>query len=145
MPERAQFRPAEWPKAFPAIQFSRSDFTTPVGSWTWEKVASRADLLGSTEGVTSATLKWGDTQLAVFDVPGRGLYATQQMCPQKRAQVLSHGIVGDDEEGRVFVACPLTKMRYSLDDGECLDDPECSIVTCVRITARSPAQSLVKS
>lgn len=135
MPERSQARPAEWPKAFPAVLFSRGDFSTPAETWEWERVANRSDLLDSTEGVTSATLKWGDTQLAIFDVPGRGLFATQQMCPQKRAQVLSHGIVGDDEEGRVFVACPLTKMRYSLEDGECLDDPECSIITYVLLAA----------
>lgn len=80
VPERSQVRPAEWPKDYPSVKLTRDDITAPVHSWAWERVASMSDLMPSTEGVTSAAVKWGDTQLAIFDVPGRGLYATQQMC-----------------------------------------------------------------
>ena len=57
-----------------------------------------------------------DTQLAIFHVPERGYYATQQMCPHKRAFILDHGIVGDDKDGNLYVSCPCvssTLRRHS--------------------------------
>lgn len=61
----------------------------------------------TTESTTSAAVRYGeDSQLAIFHVPGRGYYATQQMCPHKRAFVLDHGIVGDDKDGNLYVSCP---------------------------------------
>ena len=54
----------------------------------------------------SAAVKYGDSQLAIFHVPRRGYYATQQMCPHKRAFVLEHGIIGDDpKSGGIYVSC----------------------------------------
>ena len=41
-------------------------------------------------------VKYGNAQIAVFNFAGRGeWYATQNMCPHKKAFVLSRGIVGD--------------------------------------------------
>lgn len=42
----------------------------------------------------SATIKRGDTQLAVWRFRGR-FYATQHMCPHKRAFVLADGLLGE--------------------------------------------------
>lgn len=47
-----------------------------------------------------------DSQLAIFHVPKKGYFATQQMCPHKRAFVLDHGIIGDDVNGNLHVSCP---------------------------------------
>lgn len=40
-------------------------------------------------------------------------YATQNVCPHKRALVLSEGIVGS-KEGILKVACPLHKNNFAL-------------------------------
>jgi nitrite reductase (NAD(P)H) len=92
----------------------------------------------------SAAIRYGDSQLAVFHVPDRGLFATQQMCPHRvrahyrpgsgvltspqRAFVLEHGIVGDDADGNVYVSCPLHKRNYELTSGRCLSDSNFQIL-----------------
>ena len=43
---------------------------------------------------SSQTVKRGDTQLAVFKVKGK-YYASQQMCPHRRAFALSDGLIGE--------------------------------------------------
>jgi nitrite reductase (NAD(P)H) len=53
--------------------------TTPKEEWQWIKVATKDDMMPSETGTTSAAVKYGDTQLAVYHVPKRGYYATQQM------------------------------------------------------------------
>ena len=79
-------------------------------------MAKKGDMVVSEEATTSVAVKYGDTQLAVYYVPKRGFYATQQMyvgvltfpwgagfvddlildrCPHRRAFVLDHGIIGD--------------------------------------------------
>ncbi len=74
-----------------------------------------------------ATIKYGKTQIAVFNFDSRGeWYATQNMCPHKREFVLSRGIVGD-QNGTPKVACPVHKKTYSLETGNCLDDKEFAI------------------
>lgn len=74
-----------------------------------------------------AAVKYGKCQLAVFHFASRGeWYATQNMCPHKRAFVLSRGIVGD-QAGTPKVACPLHKKTFSLAGGECLSDADYSI------------------
>jgi nitrite reductase (NAD(P)H) len=93
----------------------------------------------------TAAIKRGDTQLAVYKVKGK-YYATQQMCPHKRAFVLSDGLVGEDlddgtPEGRkkkkMWVSCPYHKRNYTLSGGGgegtsaggCSNDSELSIAT----------------
>ncbi|MCA9089228.1 MAG: nitrite reductase large subunit NirB [Planctomycetaceae bacterium] len=71
-----------------------------------------------------STIKYGKVQIAVFNFSSRGeWYACQQMCPHKKAFVLSRGIIGD-AGGEPKVACPLHKKTFSLKSGESMSDPE---------------------
>ncbi|ELU36552.1 NADPH nitrite reductase [Rhizoctonia solani AG-1 IA] len=113
--ERGQTRPADWPKEFPPVKFNESDIPSPKSQWSWQPLAKTSDMHPTPAGTTSAVAKYGDTQIAIFHVPGRGYFATQQMCPHKRAFVLDHGIVGD--------------RNYGLKGGNCSSDPEMKILT----------------
>jgi len=80
------------------------------------------------QATTSVAVKYGETQLAVYHVPRRGLYASQQMyvcvplivfilicrawrrCPHRRAFVLDHGIISDTPNGDL-VRRPYFHMR----------------------------------
>ena len=74
-----------------------------------------------------ATIKYGNVQIAVFNFSSRGeWYACQQMCPHKKAFVLSRGIIGDIE-GTPKVACPMHKKNFSLESGECLSGGEYAV------------------
>jgi NAD(P)H-dependent nitrite reductase small subunit len=74
-----------------------------------------------------AAVKYGKCQIAVFHFSSRDeWYATQNMCPHKRAFVLSRGIIGD-QAGVPKVACPLHKKTFSLETGDCLSDADYSI------------------
>jgi NAD(P)H-dependent nitrite reductase small subunit len=57
-------------------------------------------------------------------------YATQNVCPHKRALVLSQGIIGS-KDGLPKVACPLHKKNFNLKTGECFDsdDSNMSLMT----------------
>ncbi|KAH7909470.1 hypothetical protein BJ138DRAFT_1066987 [Hygrophoropsis aurantiaca] len=126
--ERGQQRPADWPKQFPPAKLHPSAIGTPKSEWKWHKLATVHDLTPSDVATTSAAVKYGDSQLAIFHIPNRGYFVTQQMCPHKRAFVLDHGIVGDDMNGNLYVSCPLHKRNFRLSDGECLNDAEYSII-----------------
>jgi nitrite reductase (NADH) large subunit len=76
-----------------------------------------------------ATIKYGKVQIAVFNFTSRGeWYASQNMCPHKKAFVLSRGIVGD-QDGTPKVACPLHKKTFSLESGESLQGEDYNIRT----------------
>ena len=76
-----------------------------------------------------ATIKYGKVQIAVFNFASRGeWYATQNMCPHKKAFVLGRGILGD-AAGTPKVACPLHKKTFSLQTGESLQGEEYHIRT----------------
>ncbi|GAA5872094.1 hypothetical protein JCM8547_003101 [Rhodosporidiobolus lusitaniae] len=127
--ERGQQRPADWPKNFPGQRFTDASIPTPRSQWKYVKLATVDDLAPNEEGTTSCAVRYGeDTQLAVFHVPKRGYFATQQMCPHKRAFILEHGIIGDDANGALYVSCPLHKRNFRLDNGECLNDEEYKIL-----------------
>lgn len=126
--QRGQMRPADWPKATPSTKFSPDQLITPKSEWRWTKVASKRDMMSSENGTTSVAVLYGDTQLAVYHVPKRGYYATQQMCPHRRAFVLDHGIVGDTPTGELYVSCPLHKRNFSLTCGKGLSDTEYDIL-----------------
>ena len=71
-----------------------------------------------------AAIKYGRTQIAVFNFASRGeWYATQNMCPHRREFVLSRGLIGD-QNGKPKVACPVHKKTYSLESGKCLSGEE---------------------
>ncbi|HEV3003114.1 MAG TPA: nitrite reductase large subunit NirB [Pirellulales bacterium] len=125
--ERGQTRPADWPKEFvPLAQLKLSNgraLESSPAAANWVHVGRVADF--PLEG--GAAVKYGKCQLAVFHFASRGQwYATQNMCPHKRAFVLSRGIIGD-QAGVPKVACPLHKKTFSLETGECLSDAEYSI------------------
>ncbi|WWC68372.1 nitrite reductase [NAD(P)H], large subunit [Kwoniella pini CBS 10737] len=128
--ERGQKRAADWPKDFPSQKFEKEHLITPEDEWKWIDLANVEDLEINDSNTTSVAVKYGnDTQLAIFHVPKKGIYATQQMCPHKRAFVLDHGIVGDDKNGNLYVSCPLHKRNFKLDDGNCLNDNSLKILT----------------
>lgn len=148
--ERDQTRPVCWAKE-PAKQ----NFQGLRGQWTtttWQPVIEAAHFDGADalpSGV-SAAIKRGDTQLAVWRIRGR-YYATQQMCPHKRAFVLSDGLVGEeirkekkDSTGRppstsLWISCPYHKRNFDLGQGGCKDDSELSIAT-FEVEERSDGQ-----
>ncbi|KAJ8585502.1 nitrite reductase [Rhizopogon salebrosus TDB-379] len=126
--ERGQERPADWPKESLPAKLHESAIVTPKSEWEWRNLATVHDLTPNTDATTSAAVKYGDSQLAIFHIPKRGYFATQQMCPHKRAFVLDHGIVGDDLDGNLYVSCPLHKRNFRLTDGKCLNDEDFSII-----------------
>ncbi|WP_159652999.1 nitrite reductase small subunit NirD [Vibrio atypicus] len=67
-------------------------------------------------------------QVALFNVPGIGIYAVQHWDPIGKAFVISRGIVGDIN-GHLCVASPLYKQHFKLDSGECVEYPEVSLKT----------------
>jgi NAD(P)H-dependent nitrite reductase small subunit len=74
-----------------------------------------------------ATIKYGKVQIAIFNFTSRGTwYACQQMCPHKKAFVLSRGILGDTS-GIPKIACPLHKKTFALDSGACLSGDDYTV------------------
>ncbi len=89
----------------------------------WIQVGKTWDFPGD----GGATIKYGKTQIAVFNFAGRGeWYATQNMCPHRREFVLSRGLVGD-QNGVPKVACPVHKKTFSLETGQGISDKEFSL------------------
>ncbi|HVT30411.1 MAG TPA: nitrite reductase small subunit NirD, partial [Lacipirellulaceae bacterium] len=129
--ERGQTRPADWPSEFVSLeQFRLLDGRTlgendQPDDLRWVAVGTTADF--PRDG--GATIKYGNSQIAVFNLSSRNeWYATQNMCPHKKAFVLSRGIVGD-AQGEPKVACPLHKKTFSLASGESLQGEEYRIRT----------------
>ncbi|KAL9711883.1 hypothetical protein Ac2012v2_004956 [Leucoagaricus gongylophorus] len=127
--ERGQKRPADWPKTSASLRFMPDQFVTPKRQWTWQTVGKQEDIMLNDQATASIAVKYGDTQLAVYYVPRRGLYASQQMCPHRRAFVLDQGIIGDTPGGDPYISCPLHKRNFALTDGKCLNAADYSIVT----------------
>ncbi|TKA81982.1 Nitrite reductase [NAD(P)H] [Cryomyces minteri] len=125
--ERGQTRPTYWAK-----ESAHNDFRgTKWSALAWQPLAKTADFADSATG-SSQAIKRGDTQLAIFKVKG-AFYATQQMCPHKRAFVLSDGLIGDDvASGKTWVSCPMHKRNYELAGahaGRCGNDDAVNIAT----------------
>lgn len=142
--DRDQPRPVFWAK-----EPARDDFQGLKERWSstaWQPVigASHFDGADGLPNGISATIKRGDTQLAVWRIRGR-YYATQQMCPHKRSFVLSDGLIGvenaasSDGSGgggaaaaaaaAPWVSCPNHKRNFDLAGGACKNDAELSIAT----------------
>lgn len=129
--ERGQSRPADWPsEAVSLEQFHALQHTPPVGvdqgqepQCAWVKVGAVSDFPRN----GGATVKYGKVQIAVFNFADRGeWHACQQMCPHKKAFVLSQGILGD-VGGVAKIACPIHKKSFSLESGTCLSGEEYEI------------------
>ena len=124
---RGQARPADWPRDGVMI----SDIKLPSGETVgeanrqgspgprklhWVRVGRASDFPRN----GGAAVKYGDTQIAIFNLTDRGEWrACQNMCPHKNAFVLSRGITGSVGQ-TAKVSCPLHKKPYSLETGECL-------------------------
>lgn len=120
--EREHHRPADWQKDVVGL----ADLRLPDGRRLGEALPAEGRQWVEVGGVDDfpreggAAVKYGRSQIAVFHFASRGeWYATQNMCPHKRAFVLSSGIVGD-ADGLPKVACPLHKKTFCLASGECL-------------------------
>jgi nitrite reductase (NADH) large subunit len=122
--ERGQPRPADWPKEAVSLHQiemldnlpQKAALLEQTAPRTWVQVGTVSDFPYN----GGATVKYGKVQIAVFNFSSRGeWYACQQMCPHKKAFVLSHGLIGD-ATGTPKVACPLHKKTFSLVSGACL-------------------------
>ena len=132
--ERGQPRPADWPDdiisldQFHGLEQSQMAAEAAEDHQTdlqWVHVGSVTDF--PCDG--AATIKYGKSQIAVYNFSSRGeWYATQNMCPHKKAFVLSRGIVGN-QGGVPKIACPLHKKTFSLETGESLQDEDYRIRT----------------
>ncbi|NYI05348.1 nitrite reductase small subunit NirD [Allostreptomyces psammosilenae] len=89
----------------------------------WITVCSLADL--APEQGRAALLPDG-AQVAIFRLQDDALYALGNIDPFWGAPVMAHGIVGD-RAGVPTVATPLLKQVFSLETGQCLDDPAVSL------------------
>ncbi|KAI0668754.1 nitrite reductase [Trametes maxima] len=128
--ERGQMRPANWSKEASPLVIRETDVSLPKEQWRWRKVAKVHDLSLTESGTTSTAVRYGDSQIAIFHIPERGYFATQQMCPHRRAFVLDHGIIGDDpKSGSLYVSCPMHKRNFDLTSGECLNDDSYGIIS----------------
>jgi nitrite reductase (NAD(P)H) len=125
--ERGQSRPAYWPKDSATEDFKGHQWS----SLAWQPVVQASHFSGEQLQVSSANIKRGDTQLAIFKIKGQ-YYATQQMCPHKRAFVISDGLIGDDDAGKYWVSCPNHKRNFELNGeqaGRCSNDESVNIAT----------------
>lgn len=132
--DRGQTRPVYWAK-----ESAKEDFKGLKDRWsstTWQPIleAKHFDGADALPNGISASIKRGDTQLAVWRIRGR-YYATQQMCPHKRAFILSDGLIGaeggsgDGAGAAPWISCPHHKRNYDLRQGTCKNDNELSIAT----------------
>jgi len=126
--DRGQTRPVYWAKESVKEDFKSTKWT----SLSWQPIIEATHFKGADDSPNgiSANVKRGDTQLAIFRVKGK-YFASQQMCPHKRAFVLSDGLIGDKDD-KLWVSCPYHKRNYELNGeqaGRCQNDEEVSIAT----------------
>lgn len=139
--DRGQDRPVFWAKE--AVSEDFKGLRDRWSSMAWQPMIQASHFDGADESPNgiSATIKRGDTQLAIWRFRGQ-FYATQQMCPHKRAFVLSDGLLGQDpcndepstpsppaSSPSPWVSCPHHKRNFDLGDGACKTDPSLSIAT----------------
>lgn len=130
--QREQARPADWPGEVVSLQqfyhldqIAKEQPAPSEEKLRWVHVGTVSDF--PIDG--GATIKYGGVQIAVFNFTSRGeWYASQNMCPHKKAFVLGRGIIGD-HQGEPKVACPLHKKTFSLEDGRSLQNEEYHIQT----------------
>ena len=136
VPQRDQSRPADWNDELTSLELFgelkdreekllRDGGAGLMEQKKWVQVGTVRNF--PQDG--GATIKYGKSQIAVFNFSGRGeWYASQNMCPHKKAFVLSRGIVGD-QSGIPKVACPLHKKTFSLETGKSLQGEDYDIRT----------------
>ncbi len=133
--ERGQNRPGDWPGEFVslgqyhALEERREEIekthANDLAETRWIQVGTADDF--PIDG--GNTIKYGKVQIAVFNFASRGeWYASQNMCPHRKAFVLARGMIGDTA-GTPKVACPLHKKTFSLETGKSLQEEDYSIRT----------------
>jgi len=131
--ERGQKRPVDWPANAslpPPDELRLSTGHTLAeelanGNRRWVRVGRVEDF--PPDG--AAVILYGNTQIAVYRFASRGeWYATQNVCPHKRALVLSRGLLGD-HGGVPTIACPLHKKLFALSTGRCLSGEPLAVAT----------------
>jgi nitrite reductase (NADH) large subunit len=122
--QREQKRPADWNTHFVPLSElnlrtanpSNNGHAAEEPSLAWVQVGK----VWNFPADGGAAIKYGQTQIAVFNFTSRGeWYATQNMCPHRREFVLSRGMIGD-QKGAPKVSCPVHKKNFSLSSGQCL-------------------------
>jgi nitrite reductase (NADH) small subunit len=74
-------------------------------------------------------------QIAIIRTRGDRLFALSNFDPYSKAFVIARGIVGD-RGGVAKIASPIFKQNFSLETGECLDDPSVRLdVFPIRVVA----------
>jgi nitrite reductase (NADH) large subunit len=131
--EREQFHPVPWSGSFvPVNELGLKKKEAEAAEEALAESPPRWVQVGKTWNFPrdgGATVKYGQTQIAVFNFTSRGeWYATQNMCPHKREFVLSRGMIGDAAD-KPKVACPVHKKTFSLETGKGMSDKEFSIQT----------------
>jgi NAD(P)H-dependent nitrite reductase small subunit len=111
--ERDQRRPANWPKD---SQLALPPPPPSLDDQIWVLVGQK-DLVAKDSG---CVFKYGECQIAIFHTATGQWYATQNMCPHKRAFVLAQGLLGDTSGGEPYVSCVMHKKNFSLASGRCL-------------------------
>ncbi|CZR53474.1 probable NAD(P)H-nitrite reductase [Phialocephala subalpina] len=106
--ERGQTRPSNWVTDSVTEDFRSTKWST----LSWQPIVETSKFQDIATGDSNA-VKRGDTQLAIFKIRGK-YYCTQQMCPHKRAFILSDGLIGEDlANNKQWVSCPLHKRNWS--------------------------------
>lgn len=133
--ERGQHRPGDWPSEvislgqFQSLEERRAQIEERLQE---NQKAPRWVPVGRVDDFPldgGATIKYGKVQIAVFHFTSRGeWYASQNMCPHRKAFVLSRGMIGDSA-GEPKVACPLHKKTFSLKTGDSLQGEDYNIRT----------------
>lgn len=125
--ERDQERPTYWSQDSATEDFKGHKWS----DLSWQPIVKAEHFSPGPPEVSSANIKRGNTQLAVFKIKGK-YYATQQMCPHKRAFVLSDGLIGDDDKGKYWISCPYHKRNFDINGdqaGRCSSDENLNIAT----------------
>lgn len=128
--ERDQSRPAYWAKE-PALDNFKG---TRWSSLSWQPIIEASKFTDVETGSSHAVLR-GETQLAVFKLKGR-YYASQQMCPHKRAFGLSDGLIGEStgsdchQDKKLWISCPYHKRNFQLNGSIDFDDPKAGAGSC---------------
>jgi nitrite reductase (NADH) small subunit len=90
----------------------------------WADVCSLDDVLPGT-GVAALL---GGEQIAIVRTHDGKVAALSNFDPFSKAFVIARGIVGD-RGGVPKIASPIYKQNFSLETGECLDDPNVRLTT----------------
>jgi len=99
-------------------------------SWEWV-YAGEAAIYPNNGGLA---IKHGNNELAVFHVPANPDEASrwlcvQNVCPHKRAQVISRGLVGIKPGGKITLADPIYKTVYDLMTGQGVSHADLNLST----------------